>query len=160
KQPERAAEEDPAVAEALRKVREILEEALALPMPNFFAMGYYLTFSPDPLPEMPVNELNAFMRRYLDEHFMLDFIATARGALEYSHAESVGNKRAALGVIGELMPVFEKPSLDKAEVAVASKKLVAAVEKAIDRLEIVKDNAAYTFASSLKAATALYFAGI
>ena len=160
KQPERAAEEDPAVAEALRKVREILEEALALPMPNFFAMGYYLTFSPDPLPEMPVNELNAFMRRYLDEHFMLDFIATARGALEYSHAESVGNKRAALGVIGELMPVFEKPSLDKAEVAAASKKLVAAVEKAIDRLEIVKDNAAYTFASSLKAATALYFAGI
>ncbi len=160
KQPEQAAQARPEIAEALSKVKEILEEALAFPMPNFFAMGYYLTFSPDPLPEMDVDELNVFLRKYLDEHFMLDFIATAKGALEYSHAESTENKKRALEVIAEVMPVFEKQPLDRAEVAHASKKLVEAVERAIDRLEIVKDNAAYTFASSLKAAIALYFGGI
>ena len=157
---ERSSEEYPEVKAALEKVREILEEALAYPMPNFFAMGYYCTFASEPLPEMGVNELNVFMRKYLDEHFMLDFIATARGALEFSHKESIENKKEAIKVIGECMPVFEKELLDRAEAAQAAKKVVAAVEKAIDRLEIVKDNAAYTFDSSMKAAIALYFGGI
>ena len=157
---ERSSEEYPEVKAALEKVKEILEEALAYPMPNFFAMGYYCTFASEPLPEMGVNELNVFMRKYLDEHFMLDFIATARGALEFSHKESIENKKEAIKVIGECMPVFEKELLDRAEAAQAAKKVVAAVEKAIDRLEIVKDNAAYTFDSSMKAAIALYFGGI
>lgn len=60
-------------AELLGKIREILSEAAAYPMPNFFAMGYYVTFCADPLPDMPVDELNAFLRRYLDEHFMARF---------------------------------------------------------------------------------------
>lgn len=157
---ERSSEEYPEVKAALEKVKEILEEALAYPMPNFFAMGYYCTFASEPLPEMGVNELNVFMRKYLDEHFMLDFIATARGALEFSHKESIENKKEAIKVIGECMPVFEKELLDRAEAAQAAKKVVAAVEKAIDRLEIVKDNAAYTFDSSMKAAIELYFGGI
>ena len=157
---ERSSEEYPEVKAALEKVKEILEEALAYPMPNFFAMGYYCTFANEPLPEMGVNELNVFMRKYLDDHFMLDFIATARGALEFSHKESIENKKEAIKVIGECMPVFEKELLDRAEAAQAAKKVVAAVEKAIDRLEIVKDNAAYTFDSSMKAAIALYFGGI
>ena len=157
---ERSFDDYPEIKAALEKVREILEEALAYPMPNFFAMGYYCTFASEPLPEMGVNELNVFMRKYLDEHFMLDFIATARGALEFSHKESIENKKEAIKVIGECMPVFEKELLDRAEAAQAAKKVVAAVEKAIDRLEIVKDNAAYTFDSSMKAAIALYFGGI
>ena len=157
---ERSSEEYPEVKAALEKVKEILEEALAYPMPNFFAMGYYCTFASEPLPEMGVNELNVFMRKYLDEHFMLDFIATARCALEFSHKESIENQKEAIKVIGECMPVFEKELLDRAEAAQAAKKVVAAVEKAIDRLEIVKDNAAYTFDSSMKAAIALYFGGI
>ena len=157
---ERSFDDYPEIKAALEKVKEILEEALAYPMPNFFAMGYYCTFASEPLPEMGVNELNVFMRKYLDEHFMLDFITTARGALEFSHKESIENKKEAIKVIGECMPVFEKELLDRAEAAQAAKKVVAAVEKAIDRLEIVKDNAAYTFASSMKAAIALYFGGI
>lgn len=160
KEAERSAEDFPEIRAELETVKGILEEALAYPMPNFFAMGYYCTFSPDPLPELPVEELNVFLRRYLDEHFMLDFIAGAEGALAYSHAESVQNKREALQAIERCMPAFEREHLDKKEVTVAAKELVAAVEKAIDRLEIVKDNAAYTFASSICAAIGLYFAGI
>ena len=65
------------VANLLKKVREILAEAVAFTMPNFFAMGYYLTFAQQPLPDMEVAELNKFLRRYLDDNFMLDFIAHA-----------------------------------------------------------------------------------
>ena len=36
-------------------------------MPNFFAMGYYLTFANQPLPQMEVEKLNVFLRKYLDD---------------------------------------------------------------------------------------------
>ena len=149
-----------AVKASLLKVKDILEEALAYPMPNFFAMGYYLTFSSEPLPEMGVNELNVFLRRYLDDNFMLDFISVAKGALEYSHARAVERKKQALRTIKDLSFAFERKSLEKAEVVAVSKQLIRAVEGAIDRLEIVKDNASYTFATSLKSAVELYFGGI
>lgn len=51
-------------------IGDVLRDALAKTMPNFFAMGYYLTFSKEPLPEMPVDELNRFMRKYLDGAFL------------------------------------------------------------------------------------------
>lgn len=149
-----------AVKASLEKLKDILSEALAYPMPNFFAMGYYLTFSGEALPEMGVDELNVFLRRYLDEHFMLDFIATAQGALEYSRARAVEAKREAVAAIDDGMSAFRREELDRAEAEGVAKKIVVAVEKGIDRLEIVKDNEAYTFRTSLKAAIALYFNGI
>lgn len=148
------------LAELLRSVKEILAEAAAFPMPNFFAMGYYLTFAKEPLPEMEVTELNKFMRKYLDDDFMLDFISLAKQAIAYSHTHACENKRRAIEKIDELLPVFEEESLDKQRVKEACRELVSVVEDAIDRLEIVKDNAAYTFSSSLKSAVKMYFEDI
>lgn len=145
------------LSEQLTIVKSILEEALAYAKPNFFAMGYYLTFSTEPLPVMEVEELNKYLRKYLDEHFMLDFIATAQSALKYSHEQSVRNKQNAVKVIDDNLHIFEKQELDKSEVSSAVKELISAVENAIDRLEIIKDNTAYTFRTSLKAAVKLYF---
>ena len=39
---------------ALTELKEILSEAISFPEPNFFAMGYYMTFSKEPLPALPV----------------------------------------------------------------------------------------------------------
>lgn len=147
-------------AELLGKIREILSEAAAYPMPNFFAMGYYVTFCADPLPDMPVDELNAFLRRYLDEHFMLDFISLARKGIELSYRRSVEKKREAIAAIDGELPVFRKERPVRAEIRESAKKISAAVAAAIDRLEIVKDNLSYTFDSTLRAAVALYFDGI
>lgn len=149
-----------ALAELLKKVREILAEAAAFPMPNFFAMGYFLTFEKDPLPDLPVEELNLFLRKRLDDDFMLDFIEIAKKALQYSNATMSENKKKAIAVIDRLLPVFRKAEYDRKEIEAAKKEIVAAVESAIDRLEIVKDNVAYTFGSSLEAAIELYFDGI
>ena len=38
------------VLKRLATVKEMLSEAVAFTMPNFFAMGYYLTFAQQPLP--------------------------------------------------------------------------------------------------------------
>ena len=54
-----------------------------------FAMGYYVTFSEEPLPEMSVEELNKFLRKYLDDNFMLDFIKLAEEGIKYSATRSV-----------------------------------------------------------------------
>lgn len=148
------------VSEKLKKVREILAQAASFVMPNFFAMGYYLTFSGQPLPEMEVAELNVFLRKYLDDNFMLDFIAVAKEGIKYSNAQSIEHKKAALETIEAQLPVFRKETLDKKEAAEAAKLLVAAMENSIDKLEVIKDNVLYTFKSSLYAAVSLYFDGI
>lgn len=148
-----------AVAEKLEKVKEILAEAAAYVMPNFFAMAYYLTFTQEPLPETSIDELNAFLRKYLDEHYMLEFIALAKEGIKYSNAQSLECKKAAIAVLDEHIRLF-KEKLDKKTSGDAVKALIAAVENAIDRLEIIKDNVAYTFRSSIKAAVASYFGGI
>ena len=63
--------------------------------PDFFRMGYYLKFSGKALPEMPVAELNVFLRKYLDDNFMLDFISLAKQGIEYSYFNSGENKKKA-----------------------------------------------------------------
>ena len=144
----------------LISVQEILQQAADFPMPNFFAMGYYLTFSPDPLPELPVPELNKFLRKYLDEYFMFDFIASAKKALLYSNARSIEKKKAALPVLEDAIKSFRENELTEAFGKELLKKLTALVEEAIDPLEIVKDNLSYTFASGVKSAFDLYFTDI
>ena len=148
------------VSGKLTAARGILQEAAGFTMPNFFAMGYYLTFAGEPLPETSVEDLNVFLRKYLDEHFMLDFISVAKQGIIYSNAQSVEKKKAALKVFDEYAEVFKAEILDKKQAEAAAKALVAAVEDSIDRLEIVKDNLLYTFGSSLKAAMEVYFGGV
>lgn len=148
------------IRDQLNTIREIVAEALEYPMPNFFAMGYYLTFSEQPLPDLSVEELNVFLRKYLDDNFMLDFIASTKSALIKSHEEGLANKQTAVDYINEVMHIFEGDMLKRSEVYKTSRKLIQLITKAIDRLEIHKDNYAYTFASSIKAAISLYYNGI
>lgn len=87
------------VLQNLKKARDILSEAVSFTKPDFFAMGYYLTFSSEPLPEMRTEELNKFLRKYLDDNFMLDFIARAKEGIKYSNARSAENKIAENGAV-------------------------------------------------------------
>lgn len=140
-------------------IGDVLRDALAKTMPNFFAMGYYLTFSKDPLPEMPVDELNRFMRKYLDDNFMLDFIADAKKGLMYSANRADEKKREAIALLEAEKSVFNG-NPDKKEWLAASDKMKKAVESSIDQLETVKDGVAYTFGESLRGSVELYFSSI
>lgn len=144
------------IAETLGKVREILAEAVAYEIPNFFSMGYYLTFSEQPLPEMEVAQLNEYLHEYLGTHFMYEFVGLTAQALEYSHDRSAERKQKAIELIDEAIAFF-RGDFDEKSAKEKCKQVAAAVESAIDRLEIVKDNSAYTFSSSLQSAVGNYF---
>lgn len=140
-------------------IGDVLRDALAKTMPNFFAMGYYLTFSKEPLPEMPVDELNRFMRKYLDDNFMLDFIDHAKKGLMYSANRADEKKREAIALLEAEKRIFNG-NPDKKEWLAASDKMKKAVESSIDQLETVKDGVAYTFGESLRGSVELYFSSI
>ncbi len=144
----------------LKEMLEILQTAVVYPMPNFFAMGYYLTFSEKELPDMPIPELNVFLRKYLDDNFMLDFISLAKQGIEYSYFNSVENKKKAIAVLDEYYSVFTKEDLIQSEVYSAIKVLVDSVKKTIDHLAIRKDSYAYTFETAIKNAVKVYFTAI
>jgi oligopeptide/dipeptide ABC transporter ATP-binding protein len=145
---------------ALSEIREILKKAEQLVAPNFFAMGYYLTYSAAPLPNLPVNELNDFMRKYLDDNFMLDFIRDTKIALEHSADISYKEKEEALSVLRANRGIYAGETFDKSACYDTLKVLSKEVAESIDRLEIVKDSLAYTFASGLKSELDRYFRSI
>ena len=140
---------------------EILETAVNYTMPNFFAMGYYLTFANEALPEMPVDQLNVFLRSYLDDNFMLEFRRRAQQGIEHSFFNSLAAKKHVLEVIPEVMPVFEQmATLPKPEVLAAVKLIIDETEKSIDRLAIKKDSIAYTFKVALLDTVKTYYWGV
>ena len=144
----------------LRECGQIMEDAAALPMPNFFAMGYCLTFSGKELPKLSVNELNVHMRKVLDEEFMLDFIADAKKALLYAADRSYDNKKKAIDILRGKLPVFQQETLNQADCNAAAKELCEAVKATINPLDIVKDSLSHTFSTALHSDLEQYFNAI
>ncbi len=152
--------EYPETVRVLGDIRKILKSALAKEEPDFFSMGYYIVFSGQPLPKKPVSELNGFLRSYTEEHFVQEFRQYAAEALEYSAKKHAALKAEALGLLKENRKVYEAEQLDRHLCTETAKKLIAAVEASIDRLEIRKDSEAYTFGICLKSDLQTYFDGI
>lgn len=147
--------------DALKDLKAVLEEGIAKTAPNFFALAYYLVFANQPLPQMEsTEELNAFLRDYLDEHFMLDFIADEKKGLEYSFNQSLEQKKVVIETIEKYRNVFTDGEPDKKLYKETAKILANEVQKSIDRLALVKDSVAYTFKSSLYRAINGYFSAI
>jgi len=149
-----------AILKALYEIRDILKEALEKTAPNFFRMGYYLTFSGQPLPDMDVEKLDNFLLDYLNKEFMRSFLEDARKALEYTAAESYKNMEKAIAALKEQKAVFAAEKLDKKACAEAQKLLVKEVLETLDPLAITKDSPTYTFGPSLKSEVDTYFAAI
>ncbi len=150
---------DAAIA-PLNALKEVVDEGINKTAPNFFALGYYLTFANEPLPEMPVEELNAFLRKYLDDNFMLAFIDDCAKALTYSFNQSLEQKQVVIDAIGELRHVYTDGEPNKKEYITNANTLINAVAKSIDKLALIKDSVAYTFKSSLLRAINNYFDAI
>ena len=145
---------------ALYEIKEILLKASQKPVPNFFRLGYYQTFSNQPLPEMPMDQLNDYLLDYMDKEFMLEFIANAKQALQYTAKASYKDIEEAIQFLKEQKAVFAKEKLDKKECDEAYKVLVKEVTETIDPLSITKDSLTYTFGPSLRAEINTYFDAI
>ncbi len=156
----KAAGSMPKTTEALRSIYRMIQAAQKKDEPNFFRMGYYVKFSGKPLPDMPIAELNEYLLKYLDDNFMLEFLRDAEIALRYSARTHEMKKQDVLALLGEADSVFAPDVLEKKAVTAYAKRLIGAVEDSIDRLEINKDNIAYTFGTSLRYAIDNYFKAI
>ena len=142
------------------EVPRVLKEMDKIFETDFFSMGYYITFANEPLPQKSVNELNDFLRKYADEHFIDNFRECAAGALEYNAKKYNELKKEALKVVAEQKSVFEADKLDKKVCLDAAAIMAKAIDASIDKLEIHKDSVAYTFGSTLKILINSYFTGI
>jgi oligopeptide/dipeptide ABC transporter ATP-binding protein len=147
------------ICETLSNIRDILNAALEKTEPNFFAMGYYEQFSGQPLPDMPTEELNAYLRKYLDDNFMTEFLACAQKALAYSEAQCVEAKRALLPALNAAAQTFGG-DFDKKTAYALVKEVSQTVIDSVNPLDLVKDSSAFTFRSSLKSAVDRYFDGV
>ncbi len=145
---------------SLYEMRDILTEAVAKPAPNFFRMGYYVTFSGQPLPNMGVEELNAYLKTYLDDHFMREFIANAKKALEHTAQVSYENMEKAIAILTEQLPVFAEEQLDKKKCQAAFRRMADAAKATIDPLATTKDSLIHTFPSSVQSEIDTYFEAI
>ena len=147
--------------EALGKLSALLETATQRPKPNYFTLGYYMMRNPSAnLDDMPVDELTEMTRKYLDEQFMLDFIAEGAKGLKYSHDKSIAVKKELLAATDEVLEYFHNEKLDKKVATQYANALSKQVEQAIDKLEVVKNSVEYTFDSSIHSAIKKYFDGV
>lgn len=144
----------------MEEIREILRTAAAKEAPNFFRMGYYVTFANEPLPAMPVAELNEFLLKYLDGHFMTEFLNNTVAALEHTAKQSYENMAKAVEALEQARSVYSKENLDRKESYDTHKALSAAVMATVDPLNIHKDSLTYTFSTSLKSELDTYFHAI
>lgn len=146
---------------SLSEISAILDGAENRPEPNYFTLGYYMMRNPEAnLDDMPIDELTKMTREYLDKEFMLEFIDKGTKALCNSREVSLEKKRELLPKIDKTIEFFEKEAIDEKEAKAVVKDLAKEVVFAIDKLEIVKNSAEYTFTSSINMAIGKYFAAI
>jgi len=139
---------------SLSRVREALAEALELPAPDFFAMGYM--HGKTAFDDSDIGEMNDFLRKHLNDGFLNAFINDASRGIKFSHQQSLEKKRLAVNGIASKMPLFENPAAESSVLKNAAKELIKAVEASIDELALQKDSFAYTFKTGLNAELGKY----
>ena len=145
---------------AIDRINEILTAALEKEKPNYFTLGYYMYKNPGDMATidaMELHEMNAMTRKYLDDNFMLAFIKESAEAVRHSHDVSIAAKKEVLTEMDSLLTYFDGEELDRKATGDLLKEKIGHVEAAIDRMEIVKDGAQYTFGSGITHAVDEYF---
>ena len=146
------------VVNTLKSLQSLLQEMAAQLKPNFFRIGYYTMQNPNEVVTgQDVQELNEAALAYLDSNFMNEFIALLNKGVKHSYKEKQAKKQEILPALQEAKAYFtgEYTKKDALKYAAA---LAAQVEDCIDRLEMNKDGAVYTFRSSILSGIQRYFA--
>ena len=146
------------VLETLTGLKDLLESLINQEQPDFFRIGYYKMENPDAdLTVYDNHELNRISLEYLDEHFMKRFIELESAGLRHSYFGALEVKREVLAKMPEYRKYFAEAELSRSEAMSECNRISDVVERSIDRLEFIKDSAAYTFRSSLSSAIDQYF---
>ncbi len=145
------------IEKILENIKSLMRDMTESPRPDFFRIGYYKLQNPNEDPsKVPVEELNDKALDFLNKNFMDEFLAIEEKGVRYSYETALEKKKALIPKLEEARR-FYLGDFEKAQALSKCKTLSAEVESSIDRLEIVKDSAAYTFRSSLTNAIEQYF---
>ena len=154
----RAKDFTPAAAH-LTRIQTILRTAVEKTRPDFFARGFAQEAGADNPPAGTQEAQNAFYAKYLEDHFMKEFVAMAEKGIADSDRKYLEKRRkvvtalnGALEQLGAGMPEDKKLS----EMASELGKLV---DDSVNPLDVVKDSAACTFSRSLRDYVETYFEG-
>ncbi len=144
--------------EALKAIKETVEEMLARTKYNFFRIGYYVYKHPNvDMSLMSAEEANELAVKFLDENFMTSFIALEKIAVEYSANKTLENKKNAINDLENAMAFFKAGSFNAQEANAMCKNVDKSVRAAIDPLAVIKDSVAYTFGGALEREVEKYF---
>ena len=148
------------VLQLLEQLEGKINAALDTPEPAFYALAFGLE-NGAPLPQgRDILSINQEANERLQRDFLDDFLVDVQHALAYSHEQSLAQKAAALQVLKDALPVFEKDPLVESECRAAFTKTAAAVDQAIDPMRLNKDTLSYVFRTSMKTNIDRYFRGL
>ncbi len=145
------------ITSTLKELESLLTEMNGQTRPNFFRIGFYALKNPnEDLSAMDVDALNEKCLKYLNENFMEQFIQVEKKAVIHSFNAALEKKKALIPALQEAK-VFYQGDFDQKSALKYAKTLSSQVEATIDRLEMTKDSAAYTFSSALVNGIEKYF---
>jgi len=142
--------------QALKDLRDMLAAMSESVKPDFMAIAYAENTGAMDVTGSDITALNETLRKKLNSEFMDEYIAMiARGA-EHSYTEALGYKREVIADLAAAHDYYSG-SFTRQDGMKYAEKLNEKVSRSIDRLEIIKDSAAYAFGVSLKNAVTSYF---
>ena len=146
------------VESMLSDLKKLLDTLCSREQPDFFRVGYYRMMNPnEDLISYETSELNRMTLEYLDQNFMLRFLDLVTAGVKHSYNTALDYKRQVVSAMPEYREYYRSGELVKAEASAKCAEISSLVEKSIDRLEYIKDSAAYTFRSGLSNAIDQYF---
>ncbi len=144
-------------ASALDETRRLLQSILDRPRPDFFSVGYYAVQHPHETPEtLGFEKMNEETEKALDAGFMQEFYLLMDRAAAYSANQATEHRRSILPHLREATETYRADFSRKKGMQLC-KALGKEILPCIDRLEVIKDTAAYAFESSMTGAIDRYF---
>ncbi len=142
-----------AILPNLRTIEEEIKAGMERKAPNFFSLGYYLTFCDKEIPNLSVEELDRITHQRLDDDFMLEFIERTKKALVVSHIESVEKTKA----LTKQLELLKQKIIDNAaDMQKFAEQVANLATDSIDKLDIYRKSPAYTFGTTLLGTIGLY----
>ena len=151
-------EVSPETVQVLSRIKATAEAMLEQPKYNFFCIGYYVYKHPEKdLSQMPADEANEMALKFFEDDYLTKFINLEKIAVKYSADKTLKNKKQALLELKNAVEFFKRGNFTAQDATALCKKLNKAVQEAIDPLDVVKDNVAYTFGDALEREVEKYF---
>jgi len=144
--------------EVLKALKNSAQQLMDRPQYNFFRIGYYVYKHPDTdMSLMSADEANEVALQFLNEDYLISFMKLVKLAVQYSFDKNIENKKAAVKALEEAITFFRAGSFTSSKAEKVLKFTKNCVAASLDPLAIVKDNVAYTFASSIDREVEKYF---